>query len=247
MPQQIELLYKEHDRSRFDCGEPSLNEWLQRMALQQQAKNYARTRVIVDSYEPPRILGYYALLPTQIDTIHFPSGRKLPRRLPCLLLGRLAVDQTARGRRIGELLLVDAIERTYRSIGEIGGAGLYADALNDRAKAFYTRYGFQPMPDDRGAYSSQSIGRERAGTAGFPTVSREQVIAFLERGAALAVTEAAREEPNLGGRRWKAAGSEATRRDGALLRVAGIRKSLNRSLVMMHCRARRTSVRADSS
>lgn len=27
--------------------------------------------------------------------------------------------------------------------------------------------------------------------AGFPTVSREQVIAFLERGAALAVTEAA--------------------------------------------------------
>ena len=116
--------------------------------LQQQAKNYARTRVIVDSDDPARILGYYALLPAQIDTNHFPPGRKLPKRLPCLLLGRLAVDQAAQGRRIGELLLVDAIERTYRSIGEIGGAGLYADALNDRAKNFYMHYGFQPMQDD---------------------------------------------------------------------------------------------------
>lgn len=148
MPLHIELLHKKHDRGRFDCGEPSLNEWLQRMALQQQAKNYARTRVIVDTGEPVRILGYYALLPAQVDTSQFPRARKLPKRLPCLLLGRLAVDLAAQGRRIGELLLVDAIERTYRSIGEIGGAGLYADALNDRATAFYTRYGFQPMQDD---------------------------------------------------------------------------------------------------
>lgn len=148
MALQIELLHKRHDRGRFDCGEPSLNEWLQRMALQQQAKNYTRSRVIVDSDEPVRILGYYALLPAQIDTVQFPPARKLPKRLPCLLLGRLAVDRDAQGRRIGELLLVDAIERTCRSIGEIGGAGLYADALNDRAKEFYVRYGFQPMEDD---------------------------------------------------------------------------------------------------
>jgi len=145
---QIELLHKRHDRTRFDCGEISLNEWLQRMALQQQAKNYARTRVIVDSGEPIRILGYYALLPAHIDTIHFPAGHRLPKRLPCLLLGRLAVDATAQGRRIGERLLVDAIDRTHRSIGEIGGAGLCADALDDRAKTFYIRYGFQPMQDD---------------------------------------------------------------------------------------------------
>jgi len=146
---QIELLAKKHDRKQFDCGEAFLNEWLQRMALQQQEKNYARTRVIVESDEPTRILGYYALLPAQLDTTYFPPGRKLPRRLPCLLLGRLAVDRALQGRRIGELLLVDAIERTRRSIAEIGGAGLYADALNDRAAAFYMHYGFQPQLDDK--------------------------------------------------------------------------------------------------
>jgi len=118
------------------------------MALQQQEKNFARTRVIVEDQEPKRVLGYYALLPAQVDTTHFPPGRKFPRRLPCLLLGRLAVDRIVQGRRIGELLLVDAIERTRRSIAEIGGAGLYADALNERAAAFYVRYGFRPLLDD---------------------------------------------------------------------------------------------------
>lgn len=146
---QIELLVKKHDRHQFDCGETSLNEWLQRMALQQQQeKNYARTRVIVESDEPTRVLGYYALLPTQVGTTYFPPGRKLPKRLPCLLLGRLAVDGAAQARRLAELLLIDALERTRRSIAEIGGAGLYADVLNERAAAFYMRYGFQSLLGD---------------------------------------------------------------------------------------------------
>jgi predicted GNAT family N-acyltransferase len=146
---QIELLNRAHDRKRFDCGEVSLNEWLQRMALQQQEKNFARTRVIVETEFPKSIMGYYALIPAQIDTAQFPSSRKLPKRLPCLLLGRLAVDRAAQGRRLGEFLLIDAIERTYRSIGDVGGAGLYADALNEQVATFYARYGFQPLADDQ--------------------------------------------------------------------------------------------------
>lgn len=148
MPLRIDLLSKAQDRKQFDCGESSLNEWLHRMALQQQNKNHARVRVIVDTAAPAQVLGYYALLPAQVDTTHFPPGRKLPRRLPCLLLGRLAVDRSAQGRRLGELLLVDAIDRTRQSIAEISGAGLYAEALNNRAAAFYRHYGFQAMRND---------------------------------------------------------------------------------------------------
>jgi len=145
---KIVLLSREHDRKQFDCGEASLNEWLERMALQQQEKNYVRTRVIVDEAAPARVLGYYAILPAQVDTTHFPSTRKLPGRLPCLLLGRLGVDLSAQGRGIGQLLLADSIERTRRSIGEIGGAGLFADALNERAAAFYGTFGFRAMLDN---------------------------------------------------------------------------------------------------
>lgn len=145
---RVVLLNGWHDRASFDCGEPSLDEWLRRMALQQQRKNYARTRVAVAADAPERILGYAAVLAHEIDTTRLATARSLPRRLPCVLLGRLAVDRRVQGQRIGELLLADAIERTRASIGEIAGIGLVADALNDRAAEFYRRYGFEPFRDD---------------------------------------------------------------------------------------------------
>ena len=148
MALKIVLLSREHDRRQFDCGEASLNEWLERMALQQQEKNYARTRVVVEETAPTRILGYYALLPCQVGTEHFEAARKLPKRLPCVLLGRLAIASEAQGRGIGAVLLGDAVQRTRRSIAEIGGAGLYADALNPRAAAFYAKFGFHAFRDN---------------------------------------------------------------------------------------------------
>lgn len=145
---RIELLSGHHDRKTFDCGEPSLNDWLVRMALQQQRKNYARTRVAIDPSAPDKILGYSTLLVHEIDTEHFPSDRSLPKRLPCVLLGRLAVDRGAQGRKIGHLLLMDAVERTRTTIAEAAGVGLMAEALNERAVAFYRGYGFEPFRDD---------------------------------------------------------------------------------------------------
>ena len=145
---QIELLSGHHDRKAFDCGESSLNQWLGRMALQQQRKNYARTRVVVETQHPHRILGYYALLAHQIDTTHFPSDRSLPQRLPAVLLARLAVDLTARGRGLGKALLFDAIERTRTLAGEAAAIGLIVDALTDEAARFYAAYGFEAFRDD---------------------------------------------------------------------------------------------------
>lgn len=145
---RIELLSGHHDRKAFDCGAPSLNDWLGRMALQQQRKNYARTRVAIDTTIPRRILGYSALLVHEIDTRNFPSDRSLPQRLPCVLLGRLAVDRSAQGMKIGHVLLMDAIERTRTTIVAAAGVGLVAEALNERAAEFYRRYGFEPFRDD---------------------------------------------------------------------------------------------------
>ena len=145
---QIELLTGQHNRTRFECGESSLNDWLARMALQQQEKNFARTRVIVDAGLPTQILGYYTLLAHEIDTGQVPSTRKLPRRLACVLLGRLAVDQNAQGRGIGRLMLLDAIARTRATIEEAAGIGLVVDALHDRAAAFYRSFGFEAFKDD---------------------------------------------------------------------------------------------------
>lgn len=145
---RIELLSGHHDRRKFDCGEPSLDERLMRMALQQQRKNYARTRVAVEPSVPDRILGYYTLLVHEIDTRHFPSDRSLPRRLPCVLLGRLAVDRAVQRRQLGHALLMDAVERTRATIAEAAGVGLLAEALNEPAANFYRSYGFEPFRDE---------------------------------------------------------------------------------------------------
>jgi GNAT superfamily N-acetyltransferase len=145
---RIELLTGQHDRATFECGEPSLDGWLARMALQQQQKNYARTRVVTDEATPSRILGYYCLLAHEIDTERVPSTRRLPRRLPCVFLGRLAVDRSAQGQGLGQLMLADAIARTRATIEEAAGIGLVVDALHDRAARFYRAFGFQAFKDD---------------------------------------------------------------------------------------------------
>jgi GNAT superfamily N-acetyltransferase len=145
---RIELLSGHHDRKAFDCGEPSLNDWLARMALQQQRKNYARSRVAIDTAAPKRILGYSALAAHEIDTRKFPSDRSLPRRLPCVLLGRLAVDRRAQGHGIGRILLLDAIEKTRTTVAAAAGVGLVAEALNETAASFYRSYGFEPFRDE---------------------------------------------------------------------------------------------------
>lgn len=142
---QVDLLTGQHDRTNFECGEPSLNDWLGRMALQQQTKNYARTRVVVASSAPTKILAYYTLLAREIDPSQVPSSRKLPQRLTCVLLGRLAVDQ--RGRGLGRLMVLDAIARTRATIEEAAGIGLVVDALHDRAAAFYRGLGFEAFRD----------------------------------------------------------------------------------------------------
>jgi GNAT superfamily N-acetyltransferase len=118
------------------------------MALQQQEKNFARTRVIVEDAAPTQILGYYTLLAHEIDTGQVPSARKLPRRLACVLLGRLAVDRSAQGRGFGRLMLLDAIARTRATIEEAAGIGLVVDALHDRAAGFYRSFGFEAFKDD---------------------------------------------------------------------------------------------------
>jgi len=118
------------------------------MALRQQTKNYARTRVAVESGSPTKILAYYTLLTREIDTDQMPGSRKLPQRLACVLLGRLAVDQSAQGRGLGRLLVLDAIARTRATIAEAAGIGLVVDALNDRATKFYLGLGFEAFKDD---------------------------------------------------------------------------------------------------
>ncbi len=60
-------------------------------------------------------------------------------------MGRLAVDQHYRSRKLGAALLWDAVLRASRS--EIAAFALVVDAKNDTAAAFYQYHGFVALDE----------------------------------------------------------------------------------------------------
>ena len=76
--------------------------------------------------------------------------KKLPPRIPIpvVLLGRLAVDNSQKGRGLGKLLLLHALWRSQQVSKEAGVYAVEVDALHEEAARFYARYGFQALLDD---------------------------------------------------------------------------------------------------
>jgi predicted GNAT family N-acyltransferase len=144
----VEPLGRQHDRTAFLCGADALDRYLKQQARQDADKRVAAPFVAVN---PPntRVLGYYTLSASVVTLTDLPDEltRKLPRypQLPVTLLGRLAVDQSARVQRLGEHLLLDALHRSLTHADEIAAMAVVVDAKDENAAAFYRHYGFIPL------------------------------------------------------------------------------------------------------
>jgi GNAT superfamily N-acetyltransferase len=111
----------------------------------------ARTFVITDAEQAGRVVGYHALTVASIGhTQATARARKgMPRHpIPAVLLARLAVDRSVPGRGLGAWLLRDAMLRTLSAADELGIRVLLVDAIDDKARAFYEHFGFEPSPTD---------------------------------------------------------------------------------------------------
>lgn len=147
---QVLPLTGSHDRQGFDCGRQELNDWLWQVARQHQDKGLSKTFVATREEAPTRICGYYALTLAELENRHLPEAwrKKLPRRIPGVRLGRLAVDRQYQGKNLGELLLVDALTRAQRIHTAADGIGLFVDAVDEQAAGYYQRFGFEASPDN---------------------------------------------------------------------------------------------------
>ena len=147
----IEKLSKGHDRKSFDCGVSKLDEYLRRFARQNEAARISQHFVALDAPGSRIIRGYYALSAGAVAFDHVPRELRkgLPRYpIPVAHLGRLAVDRSAGGQRLGEFLLMDALARTLRAADQIGIHAVEVVAINESARSFYRKYGFHPLNDD---------------------------------------------------------------------------------------------------
>lgn len=146
----IEPFGKAHDRSAFTCGKPSLDDFIRTRSSQYEKRRLGKTFVVV-SKGKKLVIGYYTLAAGAVRFEHLPTeaSRKLPKHpIPVILLARLAVDQSAQGKRLGEGLLLDAFQRSLDLSGNLGAHAVEVNALDDSAAAFYVKYGFTPLLDN---------------------------------------------------------------------------------------------------
>jgi GNAT superfamily N-acetyltransferase len=145
---RIEKLHRAHAVEQFTCGQPELDRFLTRHALQAQQANSSQTYVAVTDTE---VVGFYTIVAGEVEHAEAPERvvKGMPRHpIPLLVLARLAVHTEAQGRGLGSGLLLDALGRTLQVADVIGVRALAVHAKDDRAIAFYQHFGFTPSPTD---------------------------------------------------------------------------------------------------
>lgn len=143
-----EEIREHHDRSRFDSGNPVLDDWLRDDALQTSAMNTGRTFVWHAGDDV--VVAYFTLAAHLVAREALPkrSGRGSPRLIPAILLARLALDRSLQGQGLGGELLWDALSRAVAANRQAAARLVVVDAVDDAAASFYMHFGFEAIPDN---------------------------------------------------------------------------------------------------
>lgn len=147
-PLRIEKLRRTHDVDAFTCGQPELDRFLVRHALQAQQSNSSQTYVALSDNA---VIGFYTIVAGEVRHADAPERvvKGMPRHpIPLLVLARLAVHTEWQGRGIGAGLLLDALGRTLQVADIVGVRSLAVHAKDTSAAAFYRHFGFTPSPTD---------------------------------------------------------------------------------------------------
>ncbi len=146
---RIEVLEKKHEKSSFDCGYALLDDYIKKQARQDVNRDLSACFVLAD--ETNVVKGYYTLSANSIRRQDFPDTlqKKMPPgyiNLPTTLLGRLAIDNSIKGKGYGEILLMDALNRTFKTLESVGSLAVIVDPIDEKAQHFYSKYGFILLP-----------------------------------------------------------------------------------------------------
>ncbi len=139
-----EPLSSNHKLAEFTCGEAVLDDWLKQRGIKNQAQGAARTFVVCKQ-GTQNVAGFYSLATGSVNHAEATGSlrRNMPDPIPVIILARLAVDLSFRGKGLGADLLHDAVLRCYRVAENIGVRAIMVHALNEQAKEFYLNHGFK--------------------------------------------------------------------------------------------------------
>jgi GNAT superfamily N-acetyltransferase len=141
---RLEVLGASHGRDGFACGVEALDVYFRRQVTQDVRRRASACYVAVEA-KTDKVAGYYTLAAGGVPLTDLPEAltKRLPRypSVPVARVGRLAVDKTFQGKKLGGALLADAAIRAMRS--EVAVFALVVDAKDDAAEAFYLHHGFE--------------------------------------------------------------------------------------------------------
>lgn len=165
---RVTKLTPEYDLGAFDCGEPSYNQWLTRHAGPSVQAGVSAVYLLLEEHqETSRVVGYYAISPTQVSREDAPKSlsRGWPQTAPAWKLGKLAVHVDLRADKDsqwGRHLLRDALETIVRVADAGGGKVIVVDADNEGLLGFYLRNGFKTtgVQGDLALYMKVSTARK---------------------------------------------------------------------------------------
>ncbi len=142
---------KSINKKDFNCGIDDLNLYLRQFAIPNDKKNIGKTFVAVYESNKSQVLGYYTVSMAQILFNELPDLMKkgIPKYpIPAMRIGKLAVDLCFQGKNIGILLLKDAFLRAINVSSKVAIYCVIVDALNEKAKSFYIKFGFIPFEEN---------------------------------------------------------------------------------------------------
>ena len=138
------------DVAAFDCGNPALNQFLQRFALVNQKANSAQTYVCCEQ-GTGMVAGFYSLAVGSVEP-SAAAGRVIKglarHPVPVMILARLAIDRKHQSAGLGRALLKDALLRTVQAADIAGIRAVLVHAKDDAARNWYLNWGFEPSPTD---------------------------------------------------------------------------------------------------
>lgn len=144
-----ELAKAAHDRETFDCGETELNDFLKTKALRHMKTGVSRTMVLpaIDVNENGKrsICAFFTVAPSAVEreTFSEDEAKRLPKYpVPVFLIAQLAVDNERRGRGLGKISLIKALEYLWKVNTYMRAYAVVVDCLTDEARPFYEKYGF---------------------------------------------------------------------------------------------------------
>ena len=142
-----EPLRPDHVLHGFDCGAETLNSWLVRRALQNQAGGGTRTWVVTEGLQ---VVAYYASCTAVLlhSDVTARTRRNQPEPLPAVLLARLAIAVKHQGVGLGSALVKHFILKSLEVAQITGVRLLLVHAKDGRAASFYREHDFEPSPVD---------------------------------------------------------------------------------------------------